>query len=134
MTRFEREEFGIAPGDGLRVFDTALGRIGILVCYDAEFPLIARAMVEAGAEILLVPASTETERGYWRVRIGAQARALENQCIAVQARRSGRRNGARRSMPTSARPGSSARPTRGSRRTACSHSASSTSPAGPMPT
>ncbi len=85
MTRFERDEWMISPGDGVRVFDTALGRIGLLVCYDAEFPLIARAMVEAGAELLLVPSCTETARGYWRVRVGAQARALENQCISVQA-------------------------------------------------
>jgi predicted amidohydrolase len=76
--------FGIAPGLGCRVFDTSLGRIGILICYDAEFPLLARTMVEAGAEILLVPSSTETVRGYNRVRIGAQARALENQCVVVQ--------------------------------------------------
>jgi predicted amidohydrolase len=83
MTRFEREEWGIAPGTTPRVFETALGRLGILVCYDAEFPLIARAMVEAGAELLLVPSCTETERGYWRVRTGAQARALENQCVTA---------------------------------------------------
>ncbi len=85
MTRFEREEWGIAAGGPARVFDTALGRIGILVCYDAEFPLIARAMAEAGAEVLLVPSCTETPRGYWRVRVGAMARALENQCIVVHA-------------------------------------------------
>jgi predicted amidohydrolase len=85
MTRFEREEWDIAPGDVPRVFDTALGRIGILICYDAEFPLVGRAMAEAGAELLLVPSCTETERGYWRVRTGAQARALENQCVTVMA-------------------------------------------------
>jgi predicted amidohydrolase len=84
MTRFERDEWGISPGAGARVFDTLIGRIGILICYDAEFPLIARAMVEAGAEVLLVPSQTETLRGYWRVRLGAMARALENQCVTVQ--------------------------------------------------
>lgn len=84
MTRFERAPMGIQPGHIVRVFDTSLGRIGISICYDSEFPLIARAMVEAGVQILLVPSSTERLRGYWRVRIGAQARALEGQCIAVQ--------------------------------------------------
>lgn len=84
LTRFERD-WGIAPGAGLRVFETALGRIGILICTDCEFPLIARALVEAGAEILLVPSCTGTLGGYWRVRIGAMARALEGQCITVQA-------------------------------------------------
>ncbi|WP_296639864.1 carbon-nitrogen hydrolase family protein [Roseinatronobacter sp.] len=86
MTRFEREEWDIAPGqDGLRVFDIPLGRIGILICYDAEFPLLGRALAEAGAEIILAPSCTEGVAGYTRVKIGAMARALENQCIVVQA-------------------------------------------------
>ena len=84
MTRFEREQWGIAPGTNLRLFDTALGLIGVVICYDAEFPLIARALVEAGAQVLLVPSCTDTLQGYWRVRIGAQARALEGQCFTVQ--------------------------------------------------
>ncbi len=83
MTRFEREEWDIAPGHGLTLFDTALGRIGIIICYDSEFPLLARALVEAGAEILLVPSATEALSGYTRVKVGAMARALENQCVAV---------------------------------------------------
>ncbi|MFN4134387.1 MAG: carbon-nitrogen hydrolase family protein [Novosphingobium sp.] len=84
MTRFEREEWNIAPGTVLRVFDTALGRLAVTICYDSEFPLLARACVEAGAEVLLVPSCTDTLHGYWRVRIGSQARALEGQCYAVQ--------------------------------------------------
>lgn len=84
MTRFERETWDVGPGGPLRVFDTALGKIGILICYDAEFPLLGRALAEAGAEILLVPSCTDTEAGYARVRIGAMARALENQCVVVQ--------------------------------------------------
>ena len=85
MTRFEREDWAIAPGGPLRLFDTALGRIGVLICYDAEYPLLARALIEAGAEILLVPSCTERRPGYWRVRIGAMARALEGQCVTVMA-------------------------------------------------
>ncbi|HQS68768.1 MAG: amidohydrolase [Novosphingobium sp. 28-62-57] len=85
MTRFEREQWHIAAGAALRVFDTALGRIAVNICYDSEFPLLARACVEAGAQVLLVPSCTDTLRGYWRVRIGAQARALEGQCYVVQA-------------------------------------------------
>lgn len=85
MTRFEREEWGVSAGGPLRLFETALGRIGITICYDSEFPLLARALVEAGAELLLVPSCTEALHGYWRVRIGAQGRALEGQCYAVQA-------------------------------------------------
>ena len=85
MTRFEREKWDIAAGGPVRVFDTVLGRIGISICYDVEFPLIARAQAEAGAMIILTPSCTDSLQGYWRVRIGAQARALENQCFVAQA-------------------------------------------------
>ncbi|MEM9499810.1 MAG: carbon-nitrogen hydrolase family protein [Pseudomonadota bacterium] len=81
MTRWEREPMGAVPGGGVQVFDTALGRVAILICYDAEFPLLGRAVHDA--EILLVPSCTETRSGYWRVRIGAMARALEAQCVSV---------------------------------------------------
>ncbi|WP_374529621.1 carbon-nitrogen hydrolase family protein [Novosphingobium sp.] len=83
MTRFEREEWGVSGGAPLRLFETSLGKIGITICYDSEFPLLARAQVEAGMELLLVPSCTEAALGYWRVRLGAQARALEGQCYAV---------------------------------------------------
>ncbi|MCT4558723.1 MAG: carbon-nitrogen hydrolase family protein [Pelagimonas sp.] len=83
MTRFEREDWGIAAGGALTVFDTVLGKIGVLICYDSEFPLLGRALSDA--DILLMPSCTEALSGYWRVRIGTMARALENQCIAVMA-------------------------------------------------
>lgn len=85
MTRFEREDWDIVAGDGLTLFDTMLGKIGIVICYDSEFPLLSRALCEAGAEILLVPSCTDTLAGFTRVRVGAMARALENQCVTVQA-------------------------------------------------
>ncbi len=84
MTRFEREQWRISAGGPLHLFDTALGRIGILICYDSEFPLLGRALVEAGAEIIVVPSCTDSIAGYHRVRIGAQARALEAQCYVLQ--------------------------------------------------
>jgi predicted amidohydrolase len=83
MTRFEREQWHISAGSALRLFYTALGKIAISICYDSEFPLLARACVEAGADLLLVPSCTDSLHGYWRVRLGAQARALEGQCYAV---------------------------------------------------
>jgi predicted amidohydrolase len=83
MTRFEREIWGIGGGSAIRLFDTDLGRIGIAICYDSEFPLIARAQAEAGMDVLLVPSATDSLHGYWRVRLGAQARAMENQCWVV---------------------------------------------------
>lgn len=85
MTRFERETWDVVAGAGLPVFDTPIGKIGIVICYDSEFPLLARAMVEAGAEILLAPSCTDSLAGFTRVRVGSMARALENQCIVVHA-------------------------------------------------
>lgn len=85
MTRFERDEWDVSGASPLRLFDTAVGKIGILICYDSEFPLLARTLIEAGAEILLVPSCTEALAGYWRVRIGAMSRALEGQCVSVMA-------------------------------------------------
>lgn len=85
MTRFEREEWHVTGAPGLRIFDTTLGRIGILICYDSEFPLLGRVLAQAGAHLLLVPSCTDTVAGFSRVRIGAMARALESQCVVVQA-------------------------------------------------
>jgi predicted amidohydrolase len=84
MTRFENEQWFIGAGEEVRVFDTDFGRVGINVCYDSEFPIIARRQVEMGANLILVPSCTDTVAGYFRVRIGCQARALENQCYVVQ--------------------------------------------------
>lgn len=80
MTRFEREQWGISRGEPLRVFDTALGCLGVAICYDAEFPQLVRAQVEAGADLLLVPSCTDARAGYQRVLVAARARALESQC------------------------------------------------------
>jgi predicted amidohydrolase len=84
MTRFENEQWLIKAGQQIKVIDTELGRIGIAICYDSEFPLIANQQVAAGADLILVPSCTDTEAGFHRVRIGCQARALENQCYVVQ--------------------------------------------------
>ena len=85
MTRFERETWDVVAGRGLNLFDTDLGRIGVIICYDSEFPLLARNLVEQGAEILLTPSCTDSFAGFTRVRVGSMARALENQCVVVHA-------------------------------------------------
>ncbi|WP_323716072.1 carbon-nitrogen hydrolase family protein [Paracoccus aminovorans] len=85
MTRFEREDWDVVGAPGLRIFDTAVGRLGVLICYDSEFPLLGRALAEAGVEVILTPSCTDTVAGFNRVRIGAMARALESQCVVVQA-------------------------------------------------
>jgi predicted amidohydrolase len=84
MTRFENEQWLIQKGEKLKYFDTEYGRIAINICYDSEFPMLARKQVEAGANLILVPSCTDTLAGYHRVKIGCQARALENQCYVVQ--------------------------------------------------
>ncbi|WP_415921288.1 carbon-nitrogen hydrolase family protein [Tateyamaria sp. SN6-1] len=83
MTRFEAEVWDVAPGGPLTLFDTALGIIGVLICYDAEFPMLGRALAQA--DVILVPSVTEALSGHTRVRIGARARALENQCVTAMA-------------------------------------------------
>lgn len=85
----QEAEAGLAPGDGARVFDTTLGRIGILPGRDAWMPGLARAMTVAGAEILLVPAGAPSALGYWRTRIAAAARAMETQSVVALAVRVG---------------------------------------------
>jgi predicted amidohydrolase len=82
-TPWEREVAAVRGGSELVVLDTGGARVGLAICYDIEFPLIGRALAEAGAEIILAPSNTETAWGYWRVRTGAMARALENQLYTV---------------------------------------------------
>jgi predicted amidohydrolase len=84
MTRFENEQWLVKAGSNINVIDTDIGKVAINICYDSEFPLVARQQVAAGANIILVPSCTDTEAGFHRVRIGCQARALENQCYVVQ--------------------------------------------------
>jgi len=85
LTPYEREEMALSAGQDLRLFDTALGKIGVLICYDSEFPLLARALAEAGAEMILVPSNTDFPAGQTRVRQSCRARAIEQQCLIVQA-------------------------------------------------
>jgi predicted amidohydrolase/GNAT superfamily N-acetyltransferase len=81
----ERRWWGVQPGTSLDVIDTDRGKVAILVCYDVEFPELARIAVDQGARILLVPFNTNDNRGHLRVRRCAQARAIENQVYVVTA-------------------------------------------------
>jgi predicted amidohydrolase len=85
MTRFEKEQWGISGGQELKIFDIGESRIGIAVCYDIEFPLIAHAFAKAGADLVLAPSCTDTMAGSNRVHVGARARALENQIYVAVA-------------------------------------------------
>ncbi|MFZ2727566.1 MAG: carbon-nitrogen hydrolase family protein [Methylococcaceae bacterium] len=84
MTRFENEHWHISSGEEIKCFNTEFGKLAIAICYDSEFPLLCRRQVEMGADLILVPSCTDTVAGYHRVKIGCQARALENQCYVVQ--------------------------------------------------
>ena len=85
MTRFEREDWNIDGSAPLKLFDIGETKIGISICYDIEFPLIAHAMAKAGAELILAPSCTDTVAGANRVHVGARARALENQIYVAVA-------------------------------------------------
>lgn len=85
MTRFEHEEWKISPSSRLRLFDTSFGRIAIAICYDVEFPEIARAAARQGVHILIVPSCTDDRQGFLRVRYCAHARAIENQMYVIPA-------------------------------------------------
>lgn len=85
MTRFEAEDWGIAPRSVLKVFETAFGRLAVAICYDVEFPEIVRAAAREGAHVLAVPSCTDDRQGMLRVRYCAHARAIENQLYVVQA-------------------------------------------------
>ncbi len=84
ITPSERRWWGVEPGDEIEVFDTDCGKIAIPICYDIEFPEIARVAAAKGAQILFVPFNTDTRQGYLRVRHCAQARCIENhQYVAI---------------------------------------------------
>ena len=83
MTRFEREEWFVSPGEGLKIFEAPWGRFAVAICYDAEFPEIARAAALQGADILVVPSCTDDRQGFLRVRYCAHARAIENQMYVI---------------------------------------------------
>jgi predicted amidohydrolase/ribosomal protein S18 acetylase RimI-like enzyme len=83
VTPDEASYWGMRGGDKIKCFDTDFGKIGILVCYDVEFPELSRILSDEGMKILFVPFWTDTKNAYQRVRICAQARAIENECYVA---------------------------------------------------
>ncbi|WP_040405289.1 bifunctional GNAT family N-acetyltransferase/carbon-nitrogen hydrolase family protein [Ectothiorhodospira sp. PHS-1] len=83
ITPDERSYWGLKGGDEVRIFETDFGKIGILICYDVEFPELPRLLADQGLQILFVPFWTDTKNAYLRVRRCAQARAIENECYVV---------------------------------------------------
>ncbi len=83
VTPDEKKYWGLSAGNSVQTFDTDCGRIGILICYDVEFPELSRLMANKGMQILFVPFMTDTQNAYTRVRVCAQARAIENECYVA---------------------------------------------------
>lgn len=83
LTEFEKHSSLLIPGVGQTLFETSLGKIGIAICYDSEFPQLVSRLVHAGAWLILVPSYTVTYAGFHRVFLCNRARAIENQCYVV---------------------------------------------------
>lgn len=83
VTPDEVKSWGLSGGKKVQTFDTDCAKIGVLICYDVEFPELSRLMADQGMQILFVPFLTDTQNGYSRVRVCAQARAIENECFVV---------------------------------------------------
>lgn len=83
VTPDEGKVWGMKGGSKLKAFDTDCGKIGILICYDVEFPELSRLLADDGMDILFVPFLTDTQNGFSRVRYCAQARAIENECFVA---------------------------------------------------
>lgn len=83
ITPNERKFYGMIGGNEVKVFDTDCGKIGILICYDVEFPELPRILSDDGMQILFVPYLTDTQNAYTRVRVCSAARAIENECYVA---------------------------------------------------
>ena len=83
ITPDEAKIWGMIGGNKLQTFDTDCGKIGVLICYDVEFPELSRILADEGMDILFVPFLTDTQNGFSRVRHCAQARAIENECYVA---------------------------------------------------
>lgn len=83
ITPNESLHWGMKGGSQIKTFDTDCGKIGIMICYDVEFPELSRLMADEGMNILFVPFLTDTQNGYTRVKHCAQSRAIENECYVA---------------------------------------------------
>ncbi|BBH19907.1 hypothetical protein Back11_12520 [Paenibacillus baekrokdamisoli] len=83
LTPVEVEDWNMTAGDSLRVFETEYGTIGMLTCYDIEFPEIVRMARAKGADVIFCPSCTDDRHGFYRVRYCCHARTIENQIYLV---------------------------------------------------
>ncbi len=85
LTPTERKVWRFEPGHEILLIETDFGRMGVSICYDVQFPEVARIQAEQGVQLLVVPFLTDDRRGYSRVTICARAWAVENQIYVVTA-------------------------------------------------
>ncbi len=83
VTPDEAKVWGMQGGAELKAIEPDCGKIGVLICYDVEFPELGRLLADEGVDILFVPFLTDTQNGYSRVRNCAMARAIENECYVA---------------------------------------------------
>jgi len=83
VTPDEAKVWGMQGGSEIRSFETDCGKIGVLICYDIEFPEVSRLLADEGVDLVFVPFLTDTQNGYSRVRNCARARAIENECYVA---------------------------------------------------
>jgi deaminated glutathione amidase len=90
-----RESSNYRAGDLAVVADLPWGRLGVTICYDLRFPALYRALAEAGASFLAIPAAftKQTGEAHWHVLM--RARAIENGCYVIAAAQGGRHENGR---------------------------------------
>lgn len=90
-----RESDAFTHGDAVKTVDTPVGRIGLAVCYDLRFPEHFRALLDRGAEILVLPAAFtyNTGKAHWKALL--RSRAIENQCYLLASGQTGKHAGGR---------------------------------------
>jgi predicted amidohydrolase len=90
-----RESNNYRPGDLAVIADLPWGRLGVTICYDLRFPALYRALAEAGASFLAIPAAftKQTGEAHWHVLM--RARAIENGCYVIAAAQGGQHENGR---------------------------------------
>jgi deaminated glutathione amidase len=77
----------VTPGDTVTVVDTALGRIGMIVCFDGDYPELSRIQAVQGAEVILRPSALLRSADIWELT--SRARAYDNHVFVVGANATG---------------------------------------------
>jgi deaminated glutathione amidase len=85
-----RESHSYRPGELAVAADLPWGRIGLTICYDLRFPALYRALAEAGASFIAIPAAFTQQTGEAHWHILMRARAIENGCFIFAAAQGGR--------------------------------------------